>query len=207
MITVLTVNYNTPEYLERMLSSFRKFYDLPCIVVDGSSKENYKPIKYFDKKFNITIYHFDYNIHHGPGMEFGIKQIDTDRILLCDSDIIFHGKGIIELMDKQLKDHEYGIGDIQQEKYKVNNEFNYVSYLHPAFALINRKIANKYIMPQLNGAPLLAAMLELEFLQLDLIKSSKEVTQDFWKHTKKYIQHNHNNKGMGTVKKTGGYNY
>ena len=85
MITALTVNYNTPDYLERLLTSFRKFYpDLSYLVIDGSSEENYKKIKNFDKKFGIQLIHFNYNIHHGPGMTYGIKQIKTDQILFVD---------------------------------------------------------------------------------------------------------------------------
>ena len=205
MITALTVNYNTPKHLERLLSSFRKFYDLPCVVVDGSDEENYEYIKDFDKRFNITMHHFDYNIHHGPGMAFGIKHIDTDRILLIDSDIIFHGGGIIEIMDEQLKEHHYGIGDAQKS---IGKGGIIIDYLHPAFALINRKVALRYTLPEKNGAPLLAAMHEMDLKkERDLIVMSKEVHSDFWDRKCKYIQHNDDHEGMGTVRKTGSYNY
>jgi len=208
-MTALVVNYNTPEHLERLLKSFRKYYDMPCIVVDGSSAENYEPIRLFPKRYNIIMYHFDHNIHHGPGMAFGIEQINTDRILLIDSDIIFRGPGIVEIMNKELKDNEYGIGDIQKEKFidPKNKRIAWLYYLHPAFALINRKVAIRYTLPEKNGAPLISAMREIEQEGSNIIKMSKEVHTDFWDHTEKYIQHNHNHIGMGTVTKTGSYNY
>jgi glycosyltransferase involved in cell wall biosynthesis len=118
MTTVLTVNYNTPEYLDRLLSSFRKFYpDVPYLVIDGSSEGYYKKIKNFPKKYNVELIHFDYNIHHGPGMVYGINHIKTDQILLVDSDMIIHGRGWLEMMESELRKDSYGIGDIQKEFY------------------------------------------------------------------------------------------
>lgn len=118
MVTALTINYNTPDYLERLLTSFRKFYpDIPYLVIDGSDEENYKKIKTFDKKFNIQLVHFNYNIHHGPGMTYGIKLIKTKRILLVDSDMIICNGGWLELMKNDLLPTSYGIGDIQKEYY------------------------------------------------------------------------------------------
>ena len=113
---VLTVNYNTPEYLERLLKSFRNFYPkVPYLVIDGSDEPHYKKIKGFPKKYKIQLIHFDYNIHHGPGMTYGIKQIKTDQILLIDSDMIIHQGGWLELMMDELRPTSYGIGDIQKE--------------------------------------------------------------------------------------------
>jgi glycosyltransferase involved in cell wall biosynthesis len=228
MITALTVSYNTPEYLERLLTSFRKFYpDLPYLVIDGSDEAHYKPIKDFDKKFNIGLIHFNYNIHHGPGMVYGINYIKTDQILLVDSDMIIHSGGWLEMMEKELKKESYGIGDVQQEYFPVIREAGtpenrrnrrlrnrirpviekiWMPYLHPAFALINKDIALQFPLPIKGGAPLLDAMKEI-FLQKQthLVQSAPYITEDLWKHTMKYVQHNHNHKGMGTVKETGGY--
>lgn len=49
MITALTVNYNTPDLLIGLLSSFRKFYDIPYLIVDGSESKYYERIKPFEK--------------------------------------------------------------------------------------------------------------------------------------------------------------
>lgn len=126
MITALTVNYNTPDYLERLLTSFRKFYNIPYLVIDGSDEENYKKIKNFDKKFNIDLIHFPHNIHHGPGMTYGIQQVKTDQILLVDSDMIIHNGGWLEMMENELYKSSYGIGDIQKEFY-LDPKDHYIS--------------------------------------------------------------------------------
>lgn len=227
MITVLSVNYNTPEYLERLLSSFRRFYDTPFVVVDGSDKPNYEKIKDFDKKYDIKLHHFDYNIHHGPGMALGItKLITTERILLSDSDIIVHNGGWLEMMEEELRPDSYGIGDIQQEYYlvykrvgippqvrrgarlmrnKVQSEQVWIPYLHPVLALINREVALKYPMPIKGGAPLIEAMKAIHLQKADILQRAEWLTDDLWNHKKKYVQHNDTHEGMGTVKKTGGY--
>jgi glycosyltransferase involved in cell wall biosynthesis len=230
-VTALTVSYNTPDYLDRLLSSFRRFYDIPYMVIDGSDKENWEKIKDFDKKYDIELIHFDYNIHHGPGLAYGIKKITTPQALLVDSDIIIHSKGWLEIMTSELKKSSYGSGDIQKEYYmrpeEVNKAMHYgrgrdrrrkfvkvrtqkqvwIDYLHPAFALINREIALQFPMPIKGGAPLIMAMKAIDDngLSKSILQRSDLVTEDFWKHTKKYIQHNEDCKGMGTVVRTGGY--
>jgi glycosyltransferase involved in cell wall biosynthesis len=226
MVTVLTVNYNTPDYLERLLTSFRKFYDTPYLVIDGSDKDNYEKIRGFDKRFGVNIIHFDYNIHHGPGMAYGINKITTDQILLADSDMIIHNKGWLEQMVHDLRPTSYGMGDIQQEYYlkdstvrvatrnprvtkpKTVSTKMWVDYLHPAFALVNKKIVERYPMPIKGGAPLIPAMKQIALTgqSTQILQRAVWLTEDLWLHTKKYVQHNENHEGMGTVVRTGGYN-
>lgn len=231
MITALTINYNTPDYLERLLTSFRKFYpDLPYLVIDGSDEEYYKPIKNFDKRFNVELLHFNYNIHHGPGMAYGIRRILTEQILLVDSDMIIHNGEWLEMMEVELRKDSYGIGDIQKEylttkvskqkvfcdnsrrrrhnrtTIKVTKEKIYIDYLHPAFALINKDVAMMYPLPVKGGAPLLPAMAKIwKDGRSILLQRAQWLTDDLWDHKCLYVQHNHNHKGMGTVKQTGGY--
>lgn len=235
MITALTVNYNTPDYLERLLRTFRKFYSIPVLVIDGSNEENYIKIRGFDKKYDVKIDHFSHNIHHGPGMSYGIEKIKTDRILLIDSDMIIHNGGWLEMMDEELREDSYGIGDIQKEYYleetsvtiftstpirirpkvvvshagqvkKVQTKV-WVDYLHPALALCNRDVLLKYPMPIRGGAPLIEAMKLIHLQEKEnLLQRAVWLTEDLWQHTKKYVQHNDTHAGMGTVQRTGSYN-
>jgi len=231
MITALTVNYNTPDYLERVLTTFRKFYDIPYLVIDGSDKENYEKIKDFVKKFEVELLHFDYNIHHGPGMTYGFNYIKTDQIMLLDSDLIILNEGWLEDMQNSLKLTSYGIGDIQKEYYmsvehkrivnnnnfrrglgslKIKNVYKHVkvwvNYLHPACALINRDVVLKYPKPIKGGAPLINAMKEIHLQKIDILQRAQWLTDDFHLHKGKYIQHGTDHAGMSTVVRTGGYN-
>lgn len=225
MITALTVNYNTPEHLERLLKSFRQFYDIPYLVIDGSSEAKYKKIKNFDKKYNIELIHIGYNIHHGPGMAYGISLINTDQILLVDSDVIVYKGGWLEKMEKSLRSDSYGTGDIQKE-YIIKKQKQvscptcgytnlqprelktWIDYLHPVLALLNRKVILKYAMPTKAGAPMIVAMEQIwRGNETNILQRSAWLTKDLWKHTGIYVRHNDNNQGMGTIRKTGSYNY
>jgi hypothetical protein len=206
MITALTVNYNTPELLERLLVSFRKFYPkIPHLVIDGSGKSQYEKIKNFPTKYDIELFHFNYNIHHGPGLAYGMRQIFTPQILLLDSDMIILSGGWLEEMQKVLQPDDYGTGDIQAG----NGQQGYIAeYMHPALALINREVALKYPLPDKSGMPLFNAMQQLKREgNLKLLKRSQWLTDDLWKHLGKYVQHGGDHEGMGTVRATGGYNY
>lgn len=201
-VTALSVNYNTPDYLQRLLESFRRFYDMPFMVIDGSDSKNYELIKDFPDKFNIELHHFGYNIHHGPGLAYGINYIKTDQILLLDSDLVVINKGFVEDLQSKLKPESYGIGDVQTVNDKGFNVSKGISYLHPACALINRNIALKYPMPVKHGAPMIAAMKYLYDNNMDLLQHEKWVTNDFRSKNKIYVSHD----WMGTVKRVGGYN-
>lgn len=272
MVTALTINYNTPEYLERLLRSFRKFYDIPYLVIDGSDEQYYKPIADISYRYKVDLIHFDYNIHHGPGMAYGINQINTDQVLLVDSDMIIHSGGWLEMMIDELRPESYGIGDIQKEFYieqikgsvittipnrvpntdirrmspmfrqkiikiKLRQEMQrrkqlnirprviheekgmsripeqkplfhkvWVDYLHPALALINKNVYSRYPEPIKGGAPLIEAMKAIWLEQsVGILQRANWLTNDLWDHTMKYVQHNENHNGMGTVVSTGGY--
>jgi hypothetical protein len=208
MITALTVNYNTPDYLERLLSSFRKYYDIPYIVIDGSDEQHFEKIREFPEKYDVRIIHFKYNIHHGPGMEYGITQCcKTGQILIMDSDMIIHNGGWLTDMYNQLKPESYGIGDVQKEFYMEGKVKVWVPYLHPAFCLVNKKVVRQYPMPIKGGAPMIAAMKEIWLQKKSdkLLQRLDWLKDDLYKHKKQYVQHNENHEGMGTVARTGGY--
>ncbi len=200
-MTALTVNYNTPDLLLTLLSSFRKFYDIPYMVVDGSSQKYYERIKEYGKEFNVNIVHFDTNIHHGEGLAYGLKIIKTKQVLFLDSDITILQGGFIEDLQSKLRPESYGIGDISEVNELGVNVPNGIKYLHPSFALINREVALSYPLPVRHGAPMLNTMKATPPIQheqwiADDLKNSIE------KKTCKYFIH----EWKGTVNRTGGYN-
>ncbi|HEX2970076.1 MAG TPA: glycosyltransferase [Bacteroidales bacterium] len=205
MITALTINYNTPELLERLLSSFRKHYTIPYIIIDGSDSVNYDKIIGFKKKYEVKIIHFPFNIHHGPGMAFGFKYIRTHQILLLDSDVIVIRAGFLEDLKEKLKSNAYGIGDIQIINERGMNAEEGIKYLHPACALLNRNMVLKFSLPILHGAPMINAMKEIHKRGLSdkLLIHEQWITNDFRKPIKKFIIHD----WQGTILETDGYHY
>jgi len=206
MITALSVNYNTPELLESLLISFRKFYPAsPFLVIDGSDKAHYRRIKNFDRRFNVSIHHFDYNIHHGPGMAYGMKMITTPQILLLDSDIRILRGGFVEDLQSKLLPTSYGIGDVSNiNRDGVSILETGVRYLHPACALLNRGVALSFPLPIKHGAPMIEPMEALK--GRNLLQHEQWVSDDLIHglsnklHAKHYIIH----EWSGTVSRTGG---
>jgi len=174
MVTALTVHYNTPDLLERLLSAFRRFYDIPYWVIDGSDEIYFNQINNFADKYQIKIIHFNYNIHHGPGMAYGFLNIETDQILLLDSDLVVYNKGFLEDFQSKLRPESYGIGAVYN-----NIETEYVTYLHPACALINRKIALKYPLPTFYCSPMMIPMRCMQESGINIVQDEPWVHDDY----------------------------
>jgi len=215
MTTVLSVSYNTPDLVMRMVKSLRQFHDNEILIVDGSNKYNYDKLKdQITDQENIEIHHFAHNIHHGPGMAYGITAIDSDQILVMDSDVIVL-KGFLGLLETMLEKSGYGIGDVQlvdkagwniggyeraikKDEYKTG-----IAFLHPACMLINREVALQWPMPIKHGAPMITPMMAItEAGRTDLLQHCDWIFNDFRREPKQYISH----EWQGTVKATGGYN-
>jgi hypothetical protein len=217
MIKVLTVNYETPDLILRLVESFRQYHDNEIIIIDGSNPENYEKTKSnLDRFENIQIHHFNYNLHHGPSMAYGIRTMDCDKIMVIDSDVIIYKEFLSKLetyLDKEL----YGVGDIQEVDA---NGFNVggrggaiglmeseqqtgIKYLHPAFMLINKEVALQWPMPVKHGAPMIETMKAIHKAnKSNILKHVDWVFNDFRNEPKMYFRHD----WLGTVNRVGGYN-
>jgi glycosyltransferase involved in cell wall biosynthesis len=197
----LSVHYNTPDLLDRMLSSFRKFYDFEMLLVDGSDGRYYQDVENIGKKYiGIEMHHFDYNIHHGPGIAYGFSRIADERIIVIDSDIVFINPGIIERMDEELLPDMYGIGDIVMVNKFGDIRPKGIKYLHPAFMLVNKKVVMEWPMPIKHGAPMIETMIKINKENKDILQHAVYVTNELRQSKKIYIYHD----WRGTVSRTGG---
>ena len=79
-IELLSVNYNTPELIYRQYVSIRHYLSetIPIRIIDGSDQKQYKnqflDLERSDENFKVN--RIGFNIHHGKGMDFGIKTSD-----------------------------------------------------------------------------------------------------------------------------------
>ena len=194
----ITVNYNTPDLVKRMIDSFRKFNDTKIVIIDGSDTREYEKLKTIDF-VNTEIIHFSGNIHHGPGMAWAFTNVDSDKILVLDSDVIIH-REFVSILESRLKTWQYGIGDIQTVDRDGWNVATGIKYLHPACMLVNRDIVLQWPLPIKHGAPMIETMKAInEKGREGLLNYCPEVDTKI--HNGIYITHN----WMGTVKRTGGY--
>ena len=85
----LSVNYNTPDLIERLIESIIKHEGkYPIRIIDGSDKEPYKTqiVEVCAKYDNVTLQQLGWNIHHGRGMNWGVFNSKYDWVYIFDSD-------------------------------------------------------------------------------------------------------------------------
>ena len=209
-IPLVSVSYNSAELIEKLLESFRRHYDNPVTIIDGSSAEHYPAIEAVCAKYaNVKFIHFDYNIHHGPGMAWAFQNLPLEgRVLVLDSDVIVVNPGLIEALASELKPGMYGVGyvnHVNESGFDVDYEAGAVRYLHPACMLCNIEVVRSWPMPTKHGAPNIEPMLAIHRAgKHELILGLDWVKEDFSRSElpKHYIHHD----WQGTVARSGSYN-
>lgn len=208
-IPMLSVSYNSAELVAELLSSFRQHYINPITIIDGSSAEHAPEIESVCAGYpNVKFVHFDYNIHHGPGMAWAYQHLPLQGpVLVLDSDVIVLKAGFLEALAAELEAGMYGVGclhHVNEGGFDVTYEAGAVRYLHPACMLCNIEVVRQWHMPTKHGAPNIEPMLAIHKAgKHELIKGIPWVNEDFSPgfKPKHYLQHD----WQGTVKRTGGY--
>lgn len=207
-ISMVSVSYNTPELIEALLSSFRQHYNNPVTIVDGSDEQNFAVIANICARYvDVNLKHFDYNIHHGPGLAWAFQNLHLQGpLLILDSDIVVLKQGFLEKMCCELTTEMYGVGCVQHVNAGGRNvpPDQGFPYLHPACMLCNMEIVRRWPMPTKHGAPMIEAMRAIYAAgQAYLLKDLHWIGTDFSKTggVNEYLQHD----WQGTVKRTGGY--
>lgn len=207
-IPIVTVSYNAPELIKNLLTTFREKYSNPYYIIDGSDPEPLAEIKKIISQFeNIQLINFGYNIHHGPGMGWAIKNLPlSGPVLFLDSDIEIVRTGFIEELLQSLTPEMYGVGAVgyvNRAGFNIEKSEGAIDYLHPICMLCNIEVMQQWPLPTKHGAPMTEAMLALhDSGNSGLVKNIEWVMNDAISGTQKiFIDH----KGQGTVFKTGGY--
>lgn len=128
-LTLLTCNYNTPDLITNLLKStkhFRFVYDE--YIVDTGSYCTYP---------HADIHLQDFT--HGEAVNYALKVIDTDYVLLVDSDIIFR-KDIWPIFEKFKKSGAALLGNVSGDRggKRLHPRVN------PWFCLINLKLLKEH---------------------------------------------------------------
>ncbi len=208
-IPLVSVSYNSAELVDELLRTFRQFYANPVTIIDGSSAEHAPAIEAVCARYaNVKFIHFDYNIHHGPGMAWAYQNLELQGpVLVLDSDVIVLKAGLVEALAAELKPGMYGVGyvnHVNEGGFDVTYEDGAVRYLHPACMLCNIEVVRQWPMPTKHGAPNIEPMLAIHRAgQHQLIQGIDWVKEDFSLtfEPKHYLRHD----WQGTVKLTGGY--
>ncbi len=164
MITALTVNYNTPDLIDRSYRSIRRHHrDMSVIIIDGSDDRTSE--MYNDH--NTKVVFAGHNIGHGRGLHMGLTLCWTPLALIFDSDIEMLKSPVEDMIDCMEHD-TYGVGWVYYigedgvdygtpgKKHKKK-----IPYLHPYFALINVRQYFMYKPFVHHGAPCYQAMIDI----------------------------------------------
>lgn len=201
-VSIVIVNYNTVDCTKKLIDSILEIYnDITIHIIEGSDKPNRIDEQnkfYKNLPKNIIIHRIPYNIHHGPGIDFGIKKATTPYVLVLDSDTYFIKPGIIELMLNPIDNKPvYGSGfvcTVNRDGYDWVDP-NALKYLHPFCMLINKGLYNNYPKPIKHGAPMIEHSI---FINENNLLDKVVHIQELWD----YIVHT----GAETVKESG-WNY
>lgn len=116
-ISILIVNYNTEEYIQRLLNDLSKqtLDRTEVEVIITNNIQNNKLLEMinrndFLKKFTIRVIQSNQNIGFGRAMNLAAKNATSEQYLIINPDIEIHQNNFIELLLEKAKDYKnYGI--------------------------------------------------------------------------------------------------
>lgn len=197
-VTVVSVNYRTPDLITRAVTSFRKHYPrVPLLLVDNGSGDDS-----VDRLVELQAAHPDVtdiilndaNLHHGPAMDQALRTATSPFVLLLDSDVVVRSSGFVEAMLRALTDlpRSYAVGKrtwMNRRGFDVEESPRATPYLRPICLMVRRPVYLTLPPFRRHGAPCLANMRAAHRAGLQLIPFPVE----------DYIEHD----GRGTAARHG----
>lgn len=113
MISTITVNYKTRDYLERMLESLFAHHTeggLEVIVVENGSGDDLSPLH--DKYPSVVFLESKTNLGFAGGCNLGLSSAHGEFIVLLNPDIVFTEPALYRIRDAMKSSPDIGIGGI-----------------------------------------------------------------------------------------------
>ena len=167
-VKIISVHYKTPELIYTQYNSVRKFYpNIKYEIIDGSDdgKNYFLDLEQSDP--NFTVKRFGYNIHHGPGMDYAIRNSTHKYLLILDSDVSIK-KDFLNIMLNNFLGIAKGLKIVVnneglsnwQIKNPINNNVIY-PYIHPYCMLLDREEYLNFKPFKKHGAPCIDFMVDV----------------------------------------------
>ena len=104
-VSVVLLNYNTPEITVDSINSLRKYtkgVNYEIILVDNGSREESKHLlkKTVEKLPNVKIIYVKKNLGFGKGLNLGIKHAKGKYLFLMSCDILFYENSLKKLLEE-----------------------------------------------------------------------------------------------------------
>lgn len=207
-IPIVAVSYMSPDLIDTLIGSLRRYYRNPVYIIDGSTPQVAAEIGAIVAKYeNARFIPFGYNIHHGPGLTWAMRNLPlSGPVMFLDSDVEIMAPGFLESLLQHLEPGMYGVGDITYPILgDVPEAYRGMPYLSPACMLCNIEVMRQYPPPIKHGAPMVSPMLALAKAgKTDLVRQVDWVKNDFSENPQRvFIRH----EWQGTVMRTKGYHY
>ncbi len=177
-MTGLCVVYNTRSLIETSFNSIRKFHpSLPILIIDNSDRKNDCYEFTESLKSGITkVIHTGENIGHGIGMDKGIRMVQTEYVLIFDSDIEMLKSPLSGMLGMMESDTfgcgwvtEIGTDGFDYGTFEHQKKDGPVKYLHPYFQLVNVANYRKFQPYCHHGAPCYKTMIDINKQKLSRI--------------------------------------
>lgn len=141
---------------------------MPLLIVDGSDRGSDCWAYAESLRGGFTrVDHVGWNIGHGRGMDYGISRVETQWLLIFDSDVVILESPLVQMLAMTDKE-TYGVGWV----YEVGRDgFDYgtpnrghtepIPYLHPYFMLLSTWQYRRFAPFVHHGAPCYKAMVDI----------------------------------------------
>ncbi len=166
-LTVVVINFQTPDLTSQAVRSLRRFYpDVPLLLIDnGSGDTSPRALEELRQAqpgptellLNVT------NLHHGPAMDLALRLLQTPYVLMFDSDCLVERGGFLEAMLDLAQEtpQGYAVGKkifMNDRGFDVAESPGAHPYIRPICMLVNRERYLKFPPFERHGAPCLANM-------------------------------------------------
>lgn len=131
-IACVIVSYEVPNIITRAVNSIKDYVD-EVLIIDHSSKDS--PAYKEADGLGVKVHHTEKNLGHGKGLDIGIRMVDADYVIIMDSDAVVKDGTVVQDLLGLMEDDVYGAG----KTFPKISAWIGAPYLHPYFAMINKK--------------------------------------------------------------------
>jgi len=177
-VTVVSVNYRTPDLITRAVRSFREYYpQTPLLLIDNGSGDDsvdhLMALQAAHPECTDLVLNTE-NRHHGPAMDQALRTVDTPLVLFLDSDIVVRRHGFVAGMTSALADvpHSYATGKriwMNRRGFDVEESAGGTPYIRPICMMLRRQVYLSLPPFRRHGAPCLENMRAAHQRKLQLV--------------------------------------